>query len=120
MSDTLRDLMDDILRGDLSEEERELKKKKIFEIFDESMKAQTNPPHYTPDGLPTGIVSVDINGNSVPYADPKFRMEINEGSDPDNQVAPVQAGFEKQDYAAYEKLLALKAAGKWDRWKANL
>lgn len=78
------------------------------------------PMGYTPDGLPSDIAFMDDNGVFVLYASPDSRMRLNEGLDPEDQVAPIQAGFEKQDYPIYEKLLALKAAGKWDPYRSNL
>lgn len=72
------------------------------------------PVGYTPDGLPTDIGSIDDNGNDVLYVSVATRMKMNEGRAPEDQVAPIQPGFERKDYPIYLELLADKAAGKWD------
>lgn len=97
----------------MSDEEKEERAKAVLEM-------KLPPMSYTPDGLPSDIACMDDNGVFVLYADPDFRMRRNEGSDPEDWVAPIQAGFEKQDYPIYEKLLALKAEGKWKWWEENL
>lgn len=112
MSEILTRLMDDVLHGELSDEERSLKKEELFAMLDEAIKQL--PVGYTPDGLPTDLGSIDDNGNDVLYVGVAERMKMNEGRAPEDQVAPIQPGFERKDYPIYLELLADKAAGKWD------
>lgn len=108
-------LMNEVISGNLTEEEKNLKKEEVFKMVRALMSERSViEPVHTTDGLLTYSLFTDDNGDNVPYVNVAERMKINAKRSPEDWVAPVQPGFERRDYPIYESLLALKATGHWD------